>query len=130
MQSFFCKIQLNTYTLNNTAILNFRQLFSDLLIYSRIENKEIVKAKMKSSALELTKERLKKGKNMVFDHNWGGGGVSPNHTLIIFENIIYIFNYTQFVVIPKKKVTFIHLKHYLVEIEGLTSWFHCLPIDF
>ena len=21
-------------------------------------------------------------KFMVFDHNWGGGGVSPNHTLI------------------------------------------------
>ena len=35
-----------------------------------------------------------------------GGGVSPNHTLIaklhcFFLNIIYIFNYTQFVVIPK-----------------------------
>ena len=37
VQSFFCKIQLNTYTLNNTAILNFRQLFSDLLIYSSAE---------------------------------------------------------------------------------------------
>ena len=36
VQSFFCKIQLNTYTLNNTAILNFRQLFSDLLIYSSV----------------------------------------------------------------------------------------------
>ena len=64
---------------------------------------------------------------MVFDHNWGGG-VSPNHTLlqnsIIFLNIIYIFNYTQIGVIPKRKVTFIHLKHYLIEIEGLT-W--CLP---
>ena len=34
VKSFFCKIHLNTYTLNNTAILNFRQLFSDLLIYS------------------------------------------------------------------------------------------------
>ena len=34
VQSFFCKIQLNTYTLNNSAILNFRQQFSDILIYS------------------------------------------------------------------------------------------------
>ena len=43
-------------------------------------------------------------KNMVFDHNWGGG-VSPNHTLIaklhFFRNIIYIFYYTQYVVLPQ-----------------------------
>ena len=60
---------------------------------------------------------------MVFDHNWGvGGSARPT------PNIIYILNYTQSVVVHKK-VTFIHLKHYLVEIEGLTWWSHCLP-DF
>ena len=41
---------------------------------------------------------------MVCDQNWGGG-VSPNHTLIaklhFFRNIIYIFYYTQYVILPK-----------------------------
>ena len=55
---------------------------------------------------------------MVFDHNWGGGGGQPEpytycKTPLFFDNIIYIFKYTQFVVVPKKKVTFTHLKHLL-----------------
>ena len=43
---------------------------------------------------------------MVFDHNWGGGSARTIPLLqnsIVFLNIIYIFNYTQFVVVPKKK---------------------------
>ena len=49
-------------------------------------------------------EFQKKCKNMVFDHNWGGGSAQTIPLLqnsIVFENIIYIFNYMQFIVVPK-----------------------------
>ena len=46
---------------------------------------------------------------MVFDHNWGVGGQPEPYpyckTPLFLKNIIYIFNYTQFVVVPKKKKT-------------------------
>ena len=46
-----------------------------------------------------------KYKNVVLDHNGGGGVVNPNHTFIaklhLFLNIRFIFYYTQFVVSPQ-----------------------------
>ena len=67
---------------------------------------------------------------MVFDHNWGEG-VSPNHTLIsklhcFLKHYIHLQLYS-ICSCTEIKVTFIHIKHYLVEIEGLTWWSHCLP---
>ena len=62
---------------------------------------------------------------VVFDHN-GEKGVSLNHTLIeklhIFnEHYIHLLLYL-ICSFTSIKVTFINLKHYLVEIESLTGW--------
>ena len=59
----------------------------------------------------------------------GGRGEMGRHephpycktTLYLYLNIIYIFYYTQFD-FTSIKITFFHLKQYLVEIEGHIWW--------
>ena len=55
---------------------------------------------------------------MVFDHNWGGGSQPEPHPYCktpLFLKHIYIFNYTQFVVVPKKS----HIYQFKTFREGL-----------
>ena len=75
---------------------------------------------------------------MVFDHNWGMGGQPEPHPYCKMplkkeeEKKEQIRTNVHLQLYPicsctSIKVTLIHLKHYLVEIEGLTRWYHYIP---